>query len=1182
MSYSAEGSVNIAIRAVDKASGIFGNIGGSAKGLGAKFGSLGDVAKIAGGMIVAQLAMKALAAIKQFVQESIQAFSKFEDTLVTITAISGKTGEEAEALYKNLEQAAHVSGLQFAVGANKAAAALESLVKAGMEGEQATKALNAALAMATIEQMDTAQASDLLVGVLNQFKYAAEDSAKVVDILVNASVKGIDTASGFATALSYCGATANALGFSLEETSAALVAINNQGIRAEKAGRYLGAMFDALVKKSDKLGFSLYDNKGVMLSLRDIITKLTVKLESFGTQAERDAYVQEVFGKQAARAALSLFNLSTEGASAAEVLADLEEGMSASGTTMDIVGQKLDTFAGAQAKMGSAVERLQIMFGEALAPVLTQVASFVTNYVIPAVEWLGAQFYALYERVKPVTDFLYWLAVYVLQQYVIPAFEWLAEALKPVVDALNAVAGVIGGAWDWLMVQIAGATEDIQEELGMLVEAHEGAADVVDDATDLMANSVDDATGEMADNYDLAALKAEEMSIAVKKLSEGFREQFNLMEAEASEKLSSIAWTFDEAFTTGRFEDAAKVVYDFAEAYNISFEKAEDIIQKYLETEKEAMAEREQIYQDHITDLEDRFNELQASAYRYLGSLAHSFDEAFSSGRFETAATIVQNFADRYEISFESAEEIITGFLDAEKKALEEHQQIYADHIEWLENEYFERYVENNKKFVASLQAAGQQYKALLKTDLGEAEGLVASFADSWGLTWDEAAGILADYVESQDDLLEQQQDNLRAHMQELREIYEDHVGDLKKYYFDKYTKETEEWAASLQHYALYVKDFFDSLGNHTEEAWNFMHTIIEAFAAEWGLTWDEAADVLLAAVDEMTEAAEGIAEIPQTFEEQLLGRAQRDFEEFKNCITGKARTMETDVTASMNKLGNNVTDLIKAGLVGEAQRQMQAYVDCSVGKIYDMTVKIDQYMSQLTADHNSKIEAMRDYAETLTGEEKDAVLNLIGILTSEYERKMQQLFQWKSDLLDQLVSMTEEKMEQVKDSMTVPIAEAITEIQAALDAGELDIAVHLDAMEGGMKDIAALARDLNVEALAALAAAGDLTQTISIDAIEGGLHELARLAKELDVEGLEALQGIEAVAAVEPVVTSYPERIVEVVIEGPLVNVEGTMDEAAAELAAELVQEKLESVIIEATSTEASTERIRVAAIVE
>ncbi len=52
----------------------------------------------------------------------------------------------------------------------------------------------------------------------------------------------------------------------------------------------------------------------------------------------------------------------------------------------------------------------------------------------------------------------------------------------------------------------------------------------------------------------------------------------------------------------------------------------------------------------------------------------------------------------------------------------------------------------------------------------------------------------------------------------------------------------------------------------------------------------------------------------------------------------------------------------------------------------------------------------------------------------------------------------------------------------------------------------------------------------------------------------------------------------VQVVISAPLVNVEGAADERTAEYAAELVEEKLKTVVFEATSTAAPTKRIRYA----
>ncbi|MFQ5712064.1 MAG: phage tail tape measure protein [Candidatus Geothermarchaeales archaeon] len=340
-----------------------------------------------------------MGALKSGIEDSINAFGYFETTLTEIVALSGKTGKAAKGLSEQLQRAAKAAGKEFGVGANQAAGALSSLVKAGLEGEDAMKALTGTLQLATIENIDASQAADMLVAALNQFKIPAEEAGRAVDALVNASAVGVDVASDFALGLSYVGGQAASMGFSLEDTLGAMVALNNQGIAAEKAGRNLAAMFTDLIKHSDDLGFSLYDADGSMRSLSDIIGLLQGKLAEFGSEEERNAYLTSVMGQQGMRAALALLNLGDESTSAGDAVAQFSEKIGRAGAASEVTQAKLDTMRGGMAKMKAAVEDLQLTIGEALAPIVSEFARILTEGVIPFVKALWGE---LSEGLAPV------------------------------------------------------------------------------------------------------------------------------------------------------------------------------------------------------------------------------------------------------------------------------------------------------------------------------------------------------------------------------------------------------------------------------------------------------------------------------------------------------------------------------------------------------------------------------------------------------------------------------------------------------------------------------------------------------------------------------------------------------------------------------------------------------------
>ena len=437
--------INIILRATDQASAALREISDATDRLTDRFSSLKDIAKTAAGVLIGELAHDALGALTSSLSDASGAFIDYEATLVRITAAMGLTGEEAAKMREELRRVAE-SQTDLGFSAGEAAAALESLVKAGLEGEDATKALRSALEMARLENISTEEAANLLVATLNQFGMAAEDAGKALDVLVNASALGIDAASDFAQGLSYVGTVASMMGLSLEETTAALVAMNNAGVQASSAGRYLASMltdminkgqgvtptfetinnllsenainydklrdaiadvipelaelkdktgetdmlFEAFVDMAQKgevtteqyadilkkcglevnqLGFSLYNADGSMKSLNEIVMLLNDKLNSFATQAERDAYLTSIFGEQGRRAAAVLVQMSGE-------FGNLTTKIGENGTATQMVNEILNTTAGRMAQARAESVNASMGFGQLTAGVQQAFAQF--------------------------------------------------------------------------------------------------------------------------------------------------------------------------------------------------------------------------------------------------------------------------------------------------------------------------------------------------------------------------------------------------------------------------------------------------------------------------------------------------------------------------------------------------------------------------------------------------------------------------------------------------------------------------------------------------------------------------------------------------------------------------------------------------------------------------------------
>ena len=298
--------VTILLRAQERVSGAVTKAANAMKrmqGVSGKLSmALGRVRDMALGVVSGMIGFEVINQVIQNIRESIELYAGLEKRMTALAAITRETGQDIGKLSRDYMEAAIRSAREFGVSIEESSMAFDSLVRAGLSGAEAMQALNAVLAISQIEGVNAAQVADILAATLNQFSLRAEDAWKVADALTNAAAIGVSTMTQYANGLSYVGAVANQLGFSLDETLGVLVAVDASIKDATKSGRYLQAALSALVEKSDKLGFSIYDSNGKMLSMTEILARLYERMKQFGSEQERNAYLFKVFGEQGARA----------------------------------------------------------------------------------------------------------------------------------------------------------------------------------------------------------------------------------------------------------------------------------------------------------------------------------------------------------------------------------------------------------------------------------------------------------------------------------------------------------------------------------------------------------------------------------------------------------------------------------------------------------------------------------------------------------------------------------------------------------------------------------------------------------------------------------------------------------------------------------------------------------------
>ena len=177
----------------------------------------------------------ALGSITAFGRQIVQVSSEFEDSMARVKAVSNASAEG----FKMMADEARKLGATTKYTATEAANALENLTRNGMSATQATQALSGVLQLAQANSIGLAEAADILSNTLNMFGLKASETTRVNDVLSATASHSATNISLLYEALVNAAPAAKALGIGLEETSAAIGALAQKGVKGANAGTAL-------------------------------------------------------------------------------------------------------------------------------------------------------------------------------------------------------------------------------------------------------------------------------------------------------------------------------------------------------------------------------------------------------------------------------------------------------------------------------------------------------------------------------------------------------------------------------------------------------------------------------------------------------------------------------------------------------------------------------------------------------------------------------------------------------------------------------------------------------------------------------------------------------------------------------------------------------------------------------
>lgn len=381
--------------------------------------------------LAADAIMRAVDGIKNLVGNVIELGQNFTSTMSEVSAISGATGED----FEKLEACARKYGATTVFSASNAAEALKYMSLAGWDADQSTSALGGVLNLAAASGMELGAASDMVTDYLSAFAMEAGDAAYFADLLSYAQSHSNTTAEALGEAYKNCAANLNAAGQDVETVTSLLEGMANQGYKGSEAGTAMAAIMRDITNgmkdgaiKIGETSVAVMDAQGNFRDLTDILTEVEAATNGMG-DAERAVALSSTFTADSTKGLNLILNEGMDNIAGYE-----EELRGASGSAEEMANIMNDNLSGDVAAMNSAFEELGLKIYDALESKLRAGVQFITNGVIPAIEWLGG-------HIPEVTIAVSGLGA------VIAAMNWgtISSKIAMVKGALVKLAAALGG-----------------------------------------------------------------------------------------------------------------------------------------------------------------------------------------------------------------------------------------------------------------------------------------------------------------------------------------------------------------------------------------------------------------------------------------------------------------------------------------------------------------------------------------------------------------------------------------------------------------------------------------------------------------------------------------------------------------------------------------------------------------
>lgn len=857
--------------------------------------------------IVAAGVATALKEIGAAYMECVTIAGDFQAAMSNVEALSGATGSELEALSEKAKE----MGATTKYTAKDSADAFGYMALAGWKSEQMLSGIEPVLNLAAASAMDLGQASDIVTDYLTAFGLGAQDAALFVDQMAYAQANSNTTTIALGEAYKNVAATAHSLGYSVEDTTATLMAMANAGVKGGEAGSGLSTIMTRLATNTkncaDELGeygVRVYDSSGNMRNLSDILWDAAGAFDGL-SDSEQANLAKAIAGtNQFSKLQTILAGMSEEAKAGGTSITDYADALAnCSGTAGRMANTMLDNMNGKLTIMESSYDALKTSIGEQFIPVMEgvyDIGADVFSVLNDFVKANPALVRAIAAFVGVVGTATAAMTAYAAISKVVKALNMASLFTNPIFLGVTAVAALTAG-----VVALATAADEGIVSVKELTGAAQDMNEAIEDAN----TAYDDATtatlaaANVADTYidKLEALEA--TGLSTDEQQKEYQNTLALLLQVMPELSDCISVTTDEyGRSTYTLNATTEALHANTEAWK-----------------KNAMA---QAYQEQLTSLYQTYSSVLVEAEKNsIGLTKAQYD-------LETANQNYNNAIDRMNTLWAEATEAAeafnkenytcvdaTGFLSQEYYDLQNSLYDLSDEIYVAEQN-----VKNHKKAIdedAEAVAAAEEEIALAEEAVKNLTGAEEEMSDAERQAAQEAEalnGAIGDTMEQVQALTEAYNDAYDAALKSVEGQY-----DL----WDKADKVVATSAGSintaLESQVNYWNNYNQNLASLGDRAADIegLNEVIASFA-------DGSADSVNAIAGMASASDEDLKKMVENY--QALQTAQGE-------TSQSIADMKTDFANQMDQLQKEFAEDIE-GLdfnyeaVQAAQSTIQGYID--------------------------------------------------------------------------------------------------------------------------------------------------------------------------------------------------------------------------------------------------------------